>query len=50
MNDLAVLENTPAQAKSFLSSLEQKARGISLYVKTEYTEVKCFYQVAISPY
>ena len=30
-DDLALLTNTPTQAKSLLHSLEQAARGIGLY-------------------
>ena len=42
--DLALLANTPAQAKSLLHSLEQPARGIGLYVNSIKTELLCFRQ------
>ena len=32
VDDLALLANTPVQAKSLLHSLEQIARGIGVYV------------------
>ena len=42
--DLALLANTPAQAKSLLHSLEKAARGIGLYVNSDKTEFMCFKQ------
>ena len=33
--DIALVANTPAQAKSLLHSLEQAAGGISFYVKSD---------------
>ena len=33
-DDLALLANTPAQAKSLLHSLKEEAGGISLYMNT----------------
>ena len=38
INDIALLANTPAQAKSLLHSLEQAACGIGLHVNAEKTE------------
>ena len=43
-NDLALLANTPAQAKSLLHSLGQAAESISLYMKVSQTEYMCFQQ------
>ena len=43
-NDIVLLANTPAQAKSLLHSLEQAASGIGLYVNTDKTEYMCFNQ------
>ena len=43
-NDIALLANTPAQAKSLLHSLEESAGGISLRVKANETEYMCFNQ------
>ena len=40
--DLAILENTPAYAKSLLYSLVQAEKVISLYVNTDKTEFMCF--------
>ena len=37
-DDLALLTNTPAQAESFLHSLEQPAEGIRLNVNANKTE------------
>ena len=34
-NDLVLLANTSAQAKSLLHSLEQSARGIGLYMNSK---------------
>ena len=39
---LALLANTPTQAKSLLHSLEQAARGIGLHMKVNKTEFRCF--------
>ena len=41
---LVFLENTPTQAKSLLYSLEQVAKGIGLYVKSDKKEIMCFNQ------
>ena len=38
-DDLALLANTPAQAKSQLNSLDQAERGIGLYVNAKKTEL-----------
>ena len=38
IDDLAFLPNTPAQAKSLLSSLEQAAWNIPLYMNENKTE------------
>ena len=43
-NDIALLENAPAQAETQLHSLERAAAGISLYVNAQKTEYKCFNQ------
>ena len=40
-DDLALLTNTPAQAKSLFHSLEQAARCISLHVNADKTEFMC---------
>ena len=34
-NDLVLLTNTPAQIEFLLSSLEQAARGIGLYINAD---------------
>ena len=48
-DDLALLSNTPTQAKSRLHSLEQTTRGISLYLNPDKTDFMSFNQdVAIS--
>ena len=41
-DDVALLANTPAQAKTQLHSLERAAGGIDPYVNTEKTEYTCF--------
>ena len=43
-NDIALLENTPAQAESLLHSLEQAADGIDLHVIADKTEYMYFNQ------
>ena len=43
-NDIVLLANTPAQAKSLLHSLEQAAAGIGFHVNTDKTEYMCFNQ------
>ena len=43
-DDLLLLINTPAQAKSMLYCLEQAAGGISLYVNADKTEFIYFKQ------
>ena len=43
-NDIALLANTPTQAKTLLHSLEQVAGGIGLHVNTDKTEYICFNQ------
>ena len=43
-DDIALLANTPAQAKTLLHSLERAAAGISLHVNAHKTEYMCFYQ------
>ena len=43
-NDIVLLANTLAQAKSLLHSLEQAAGGIGLHVNTDKTECMCFNQ------
>ena len=42
--DIALLANTPNQAKSLLHSLAKVAGGIGLYMKTDKTEYMCFNQ------
>ena len=42
IDDLVLLANTPAQAKSQLLSLEQAARGIGLYMNLEKNRVDVF--------
>ena len=43
-DDIVLLANTPAQAKSLLHSLERAAGGIDLYVNADKTEYMCFNQ------
>ena len=43
-NDIAILANTPNQAKTLLYSLEQAAAGIGLRVNTHKMEYMCFNQ------
>ena len=43
-NDIALLANTPVQAKSLLHSLEQAAAGIGLHINIDKTEFMCFNQ------
>ena len=43
-DDIALLANTPTQAKFLLHSLELAARGIGLHVDAEKTEYMCFNQ------
>ena len=43
-DDIALLANTPAQAKTLLHSLEQAAGGIGLHVNADKTEYMCFNQ------
>ena len=43
-NDIALLANTPTQAKTLLHSLEWAAAGIGLHVNTHKTEYMCFNQ------
>ena len=43
-NDIAILANAPAQAKTLLHSLEQVATGIGLHINAHKTEYKCFNQ------
>ena len=43
-NDIALLANTPAQAKFLLHSLEWAAGGIDLHVNEVKTEYMCFNQ------
>ena len=39
-----MLANAPAQAESFLHSLERAAGDISLHVNADKTKYMCFYQ------
>ena len=41
---LALLANTPVQAKPLLHNLKQAARGIRLYLNSDKTEFICFNQ------
>ena len=43
-DDIALLANTPAQAKSQLLCLEEAAAGIGLHVNADKTEYMCFNQ------
>ena len=43
-DDIALLANTPSQAKSLLHSLELAAGGISFHVNADETEFMCFNQ------
>ena len=43
-DDIAILANTPNQAKTLLYSLERAAAGIGLYVNAHKTEYMCFNQ------
>ena len=43
-DDVALLANTPAQAKSLLHSLEKAAGSIGLHVNVDKTEYMCFNQ------
>ena len=43
-DDIALLANTPAQAKTLLHRLEQAAGNIGLYVKADKIEYMCFNQ------
>ena len=44
-NDIVLLANTPAQAKSLLHSLEQAAAGIGLHVNADKIEYLWFNQI-----
>ena len=44
MGDIALLANTPTQAKSLLHNLEQPAGGIGLHMNADKTEYMCFNQ------
>ena len=41
-DDIALLANTPTQAKSLLHNLEQAAGGIGLHMNIDKTEYLCF--------
>ena len=41
-DDIALLANTPAQAKTLQHSLEWATAGIGLYVNTDKMEYMCF--------
>ena len=43
-DDIAILANTPTQAKSWLPSQEWAAGGIGLHINTDKTEFLCFNQ------
>ena len=46
-DDIALLANTPAQAKTLLHSLEQAAAGIGLYVNADKMECMCFNHILL---
>ena len=43
-DDIALLANTPAEAKTLLHSLERAAAGIGLHINAHKTEYMCFNQ------
>ena len=43
-DDIALLANSPARAKTLLHSLEQAAGGVGLHVNADQTEYMCFNQ------
>ena len=43
-DDIAILENSPAQAETLLNSLERAAAGIGLHVNAHKTEYMCYNQ------
>ena len=43
-DDVALLANTPAQAKTLLHSLERTSADIDLIVNADMTEYRCFNQ------
>ena len=45
-DDIALLANTPAQAKSLLHCLERAAGSISIHVNADKTECTCFIQTS----
>ena len=47
-DDLVLLTNTPAQAKSLLQSLEQVAGSIGIYVDVNKTEFMCLIREKLS--
>ena len=49
-DDIALLENTSAQAKSLLHSQEQTAGDISFHVNANKIEFKCFKQEEPFPF
>ena len=44
-NDIVLLANTPAQAKTLLHCLEQAAAGIGIHVNKDKTDYMCFNQI-----
>ena len=44
-DDIALLENAPAQAETLLHSVERAAAGIGLHVNAHQTEYMCFNQI-----
>ena len=44
VDDIAILANAPAQAKTLMHSLERAAAGIGLHVDAHKTEYMCFNQ------
>ena len=48
-DDIAILENAPAQAETLLHSLERAAAGVGLHVNANKTEYMCFNQIGDIP-
>ena len=49
-DNIELLANTPAQAKSLLHSLERAAGGIGLHGNADKTEYMCLIKVVKSPH
>ena len=50
VDNIALLANAPAQAKTLLHILERAAAGISLHVNAHKTEYMCFNKQVTSPH